>query len=130
MKSPSAAGVGILILDDDPDVVGYLADVLGDTGYTCHTAGDAAEALELLRACPADRRPAVAIVDLILADNHGMNAADALVAAHPPLKILLISGYADTVVAQSLANGVKPAFLSKVFTAAQLRKAVADLLAG
>jgi len=128
MKTSTATGVGILILDDDVDVVDYLASVLDDSGYTTHKARTTQEALALLEACPADRRPAVAIVDLILDNEHGMNAAIALVNAQPTLKVLLISGYADNVVTQPLPNGVQPAFLTKVFSAGQLRKAVADLV--
>lgn len=129
MKNSTATCVGILILDDDPDVVDYLASVLDDTGYECHKARTTKEALDLLQACPADRKPAAAIVDLILEEDHGMNAAIALVNAQPALKILLISGFADNVVTQPLPNGVQPAFLTKVFSAVQLRKALADLLA-
>lgn len=129
MKSPPAVRVGILILDDDPDVADYLASVLEPKGYVCHKAGTAAAALRILAGCTAADRPAAAIVDLILKDENGMNAAEALVRAEPSLRILLISGYADTVVQNPLPNGRQPAFLAKVFTAAQLQRTLATLLA-
>lgn len=51
----------ILIIDDDPDIVGILAAALGDT-YAVITAGDGLDGYAL--AC--QRRPAVILLDVLM----------------------------------------------------------------
>ncbi len=127
MKPHLGKKVGILIVEDDPEVVDYLSTTLRASGYDCYEAGSTAEALAGMKKCPADREPAIAIVDLILGSENGMETACALVAARPNLKILIISGYAETVVSSPLPNGCSAAFLTKPFSAKELR-ATLDVL--
>lgn len=122
MKSTSENRIGILIVDDEPDVLGYLVSILGTAGYDCHTAHTTEEALQVLKDHPKDRAPLIAIVDLVLGAENGMSAAEALVRAQPDLRILMISGYADNVVSKPLPNGFPPVFLTKPFSATQLRQ--------
>lgn len=51
----------ILIVEDDPDVRGALADAMRDAGADVDVAGDGVEALERLRSGPL---PAVILLDL------------------------------------------------------------------
>jgi len=44
----------ILVVDDEPNVREYLATVLQDAGFNVVTAGDGAEALEIIRENPPD----------------------------------------------------------------------------
>ncbi len=44
----------ILVVDDEPNVREYLATVLQDAGFNVVTAGDGAEALEIIRESPPD----------------------------------------------------------------------------
>lgn len=44
----------ILVVDDEPNVRQYLATVLEDAGFNVVTAGDGAEALEIIRENPPD----------------------------------------------------------------------------
>ena len=44
----------ILVVDDEPNVRAYLATVLQDAGFNVVTAGDGAEALEIIRGNPPD----------------------------------------------------------------------------
>jgi CheY-like chemotaxis protein len=44
----------ILVVDDEPDVRGYLKMILEDAGFRVVTAGDGEEALERIRASPPD----------------------------------------------------------------------------
>ena len=56
----TARGV-VLVVDDDREVSGTLADILEDAGYYVMVAGDGAEALALLRRGP---RPSLVLLDL------------------------------------------------------------------
>jgi two-component system alkaline phosphatase synthesis response regulator PhoP len=44
----------VLVVDDEPDVRAYLAQILRDAGFRVRTAADGGEALELIRREPPD----------------------------------------------------------------------------
>lgn len=44
----------VLVVDDEPNVRIYLAQILQDAGFRVRTAGDGLEALEMIRADPPD----------------------------------------------------------------------------
>ncbi len=57
----------ILVVDDEPDVRGYLRMILEDAGFRVVTAGDGVEALELIR----KDRPDFISLDLIMPRKSG-----------------------------------------------------------
>jgi two-component system cell cycle response regulator DivK len=58
----------VLIVDDDPDNVSYLKDVLEDAGYRTVTAGDGLEGMERVRqACPD-----LVLLDLMMPNKSGI----------------------------------------------------------
>lgn len=61
--------ITILLVDDNPDITGVLADILQVKGYAVHAANSGAEARLLLREHP---------VDLLLTDIRmpGMNGLE------------------------------------------------------
>jgi DNA-binding NtrC family response regulator len=129
---PLDGGTGkktVLVVDDEPDIVEYLNFVLTKFGYHTLSANSAAEALKVV-AKAGEPGPFLAIVDIVLGDDNGLALAKKLVGKAPCLNVLLISGYADTVViTDPLPNGKKAGFLPKVFTSEELRKAIDRLLA-
>jgi DNA-binding NtrC family response regulator len=119
----------VLVVDDEPDIVEYLTFVLAKFGYNTLTANSAAEALKVVNRA-GQPAPFLAIVDIVLGDDNGVNLAKKLVSKAPKLNVLLISGYADTVViTDPLPNGKKAGFLPKVFTSEELRRAIDQLIA-
>jgi CheY-like chemotaxis protein len=58
----------ILIVDDEPEVVSFLEELLQEQGYAVESAGDAAGALDLVRAVIFD----AAILDFNLPDMDGV----------------------------------------------------------
>lgn len=79
----------LLIVEDNRAYAANLADVLEQHGYRPRTVHSLAEAL----AC--DARPRVALVDLVLPDGTGLDAARQLVARDPSLRVILMSGHRD-----------------------------------
>jgi DNA-binding NtrC family response regulator len=119
----------VLVVDDEPDIVEYLGFVLTKFGYNTLSANSASEAVKVMNKA-GQAVPFLAIVDIVLGDDNGLNLAKKLVSKVPTLNILLISGYADTVViTDPLPNGKKAGFLPKVFTSEELRKAIDQLIA-
>jgi CheY-like chemotaxis protein len=99
---PASGHETILVVEDDEEVLGVASESLRELGYRVVTAGNAAQALEILRG----DQP----VDLLLSDvimPGGMNGVQLTVEARrirPELKVLLTSGY--TAAALSLEHGL------------------------
>ena len=99
---PASGHETILVVEDDEDVLVVASESLRELGYQVVTAGNAAQALQILR---GDQ-----LVDLLLSDvimPGGMNGVQLTVEARrirPELKVLLTSGY--TAAALSLEHGL------------------------
>jgi two-component system, cell cycle response regulator CpdR len=117
----------VLIADDEDSMRSLVARAIGMDGHTIVTAQDGAEALEILI------RESGAF-DLLLTDIQ-MPVMDgialALTAARdfPDLTILLMTGFADQRERASGLNAIVHDVVTKPFSVADIRTAVADALA-
>ena len=123
-QSPAPGSASILVVDDDADVRGFLADALDDLGHAVSACdcGEAALA-QIERLCP----------DLLLLDfaMPGMNGADvarAVRARRPDLPIVFVTGYAESEQLEA-ALGEDVQVLRKPFTVDDLSAAIAHSLA-
>jgi len=64
----------ILVVDDDPAAVKWIASLLEDTGYSVLKAGDGMEGIALA----VERRPALIILDLMMPQISGFEVVEAL----------------------------------------------------
>ena len=109
----------ILLVEDDPDLVTVLTEVLEQEGYRVSTAMRRPQARALLR--KGD-------VDLIVADSalRGGNGDDvAKAAVQRGLPVIMMSGAPDRIA--RLTGGPMP-FLQKPFRAAVLVRLIAQML--
>ncbi len=109
--TPGAATV--LVAEDETSVRRILVDTLRGQGYTVLEAAHGEEALACIAAHdgPVD----LLVTDALMPRMRGTQLAEQLRAAHPELKVLLISGYTEEA---SLRNQLRRAdveFLSKPF---------------
>jgi two-component system, cell cycle sensor histidine kinase and response regulator CckA len=114
----------VLVVEDEDVVRGLVHQVLESGGYEVLVAADGAEALRL-----AHRRN----IDLLLTDMTmpglgGEEVASRLRADLPRLKVIYMSGYADSGLLSAGALPDGAAFLEKPFTFAALTEAVGALL--
>jgi putative nucleotidyltransferase with HDIG domain len=110
----------VLIVDDEPELVRLLKDVLVAEGYEVATAGTVAAGLRALDQQDFD----VLISDLRLPDDDGLALVEAAKRRRPDLMALMMTAYAslDTSVA-ALRNGVDD-YLIKPVPIEQLLRAV------
>jgi len=59
----------VLVVDDSPDFLDLLEELLGREGYTVLKAGAAAEGLEMI----ARSRPAAVLLDIMMPDRTGVD---------------------------------------------------------
>jgi len=121
----AAPAARILILEDDPDLRGVVADILRDAGFEILEAEDSTHALD---SC-ASFDPAVLIVDLRLPG--GLDGAAFLDSyrrqPHGTAKVLVISGRVDG--AETAARARADGYLSKPFAVEDVLASVHRLLA-
>jgi CheY-like chemotaxis protein len=117
------APLSILVIDDDPDVRGFIADALEDQGYRVRQAADGREGLaEVERG-----RPDLVIVDFIMPGMSGADVARKIRAKLPDQPILFVSGYSETDAVKRTAPDAP--LLAKPFRADALNKAVRGAMA-
>jgi CheY-like chemotaxis protein len=119
----------VLLVEDEPAIRTFGAEVLRELGYTVQEAADGAVALKFLRSCHEGGRG----VDLLVADVglpgglNGRQLADAAREIWPDLPVLLITGYAGSALGKTLPAGM--GLLTKPFTGRQLADGVAGVRA-
>ena len=108
----------ILVVDDEPGILMFIAKVLGQSGYCVLTATDGADAT------PASQSHQSEIALLI---TDGPDLGRALSADDPDLPILFMSSRYDPPVPEQFEGSV---FLSKPFSVGTLLDAVRLMLPG
>ena len=109
----------VLLVDDDVRLRERLARAFQERGYTVHTAGDHAEALDRARSYPLTR----AVVDLRMPGPNGLVVVQDLLALHPGLAIVVVTGYGSIATAvEAMRLGVldyltKPAHADQILAA-------------
>jgi DNA-binding response OmpR family regulator len=109
----------ILLVEDDPDLLSLLTEVLEDEGYRVSAASRRQEARAALRKGNID----LLIADSVLRGGNGDDVAKA--AGRRGLPIIMMSGEPDRIA--RLSGGPLP-FLPKPFRAAALLQLVKQLL--
>src|SRR3989442_7867667 len=91
MRPNESQSARILVVDDDAVVRRMLSDTLGRAGYAVAPASSTTEALRVA----ADEEPALAIVDLVLAEGARMGLLGRLRASWPRLPALVGAAYVE-----------------------------------
>jgi PAS domain S-box-containing protein len=126
---PLAARPELVLLVEDEDLIRNLAEqILADRGYQVVAAANASEALEVVSRL--DRELDLLVTDVVMPGLSGLDLAQRLQRRSPRLRILFMSGYADSPLLRAgLAQG-GAAFLQKPFSADALERRVRELLDG
>lgn len=110
--------VRVLIVDDHPIWREGTARYLAEAGFTiAGTAGDGAQALRITAAA----RPDVVLLDLNLPDLYGAEVTRSLLAAHPSVRVLMLSASGGR---QDVLDAVTAGAVGYVLKSAQLTELV------
>lgn len=91
---PAATGETVLVVEDEPVVRSVILEMLGEQGYRTLEAVDGPSGLNILR---DGQRIDLLITDVGLPGMNGRQLADQARETRPDLKILFITGYAESV---------------------------------
>jgi DNA-binding NtrC family response regulator len=115
----------ILLVDDEPSVLGYTKTLLELDDYRVDTAGSGQEALQKMQNGPA---PNLIVLDLLMPGMDGLETLKTCKRMRPEQKVLMMSCVADTSqVVQAIKLGASD-YLTKPFHAQQLQGAIRRVL--
>jgi CheY-like chemotaxis protein len=117
------AGARVLVVDDDPETLRLMAEVIRAQGYEVMAAEGRASAL----VAATQARPEVVVLDLKLADGDGEEIARALRAFYLDVGLVIVSGLLR--LGSRLARELGAAYVAKPFHAEELTSAVRAAIA-
>ena len=117
----------VLLADDDAAMRDLVSRSLGADGHTVTTALDGQEALDL--ALAASQPFDVLVTDVQMPGVDGIALAGQLLALHPGLKIIMMSGLQSEMARAGGLIGQGVQFISKPFSLEQIRSRVRQALA-
>ena len=123
----AATGETVLVVEDEPVVRGVILEMLGEQGYRTLEAVDGPSGLKILR---SGARIDLLVTDVGLPGMNGRQLADQARETRPDLKILFITGYAESV---AMADGfLQPGMemITKPFDLDNLSRRIRDMVSG
>ncbi len=119
-------GETILLVEDEPAIMNMTRVMLERLGYTVLTAGTPSDAIHLAE-CFSDRIDLL-LTDVIMPEMNGRDLARNLLALHPQMSPLFMSGYTANVIAHHgvLDKGVQ--FIEKPFSKKDLSMKIREVL--
>jgi DNA-binding NtrC family response regulator len=112
----------VLIVDDEPDVAQLLSHVLTPEGYRCTLAADGAQA----RARLAEQPFAVALVDVMMPGESGLELVEDLLGKHDDLAVVMVTAIDDPRLADLALESGAFGYVIKPFRPSQVVIAVAN----
>ena len=116
------APLSVLVVDDDPDVRGFIVATLEEQGYRVSEAAGGREGLSAIER----ETPDLVILDFVMPGLSGAEVARQIRANRPDQPILFVSGYSETEAVKRTAPDSR--LLAKPFRADALQKAVRSAL--
>jgi DNA-binding NtrC family response regulator len=123
MDRTSHRPFSLMLVDDEPAVLGALKRIFRKSPYALVTAGNGVEALECLGANPVD----AALVDLRMPEMDGLQLLRHMRDHYPRIKVVMLTGYGSVKEAvDAIQNGAVD-FLQKPFESETLEARIRQL---
>lgn len=111
-----------LLVDDDPVVTTLLDAILTPEGYHCSIASNASEARTLLE----HHEFAIALVDVMMPGQSGLELAADLIAKHRDLAVVMVTGVDEPSIAQLALDSGAYGYIVKPFRETEVLVTVAN----
>lgn len=112
----------VLLVDDDPVFLQVLGRSMQKRGYEVLTSNGIEDAIKQAR----ERKPAMAVVDLKLEGESGLDLIPRLVELDADMNIVVLTGYSSIATAVTAIKRGASDYLSKPVTASDVIKALMD----
>lgn len=124
IQKNAKSAVKLLAIDDDPQNLELIAEVLEQEGLQIMAAKDAQAGWELFLA----KRPQIVLCDLVMPGMNGMELLEKIVAADPGVEAILMTAHYSTDSAVEAIQKGAGDYLTKPLNLDKLRAKIADLL--
>ncbi|MBI4868595.1 MAG: response regulator [Candidatus Wallbacteria bacterium] len=114
----------LLVVDDEPDFLRLMVQMLDGVGYRLLTASDGVEALELLRR----EHVSLVLLDYMLPDTNGIVLLREMRQAKPETPVVMLTGHGSQEVAVEALWAGAADYLEKPVKNQVLRSTIADVL--
>ncbi len=121
-KPDAMANIKIMVVDDDPPVLGTTVRMLHAIGYATVAAASGAEALRLMA---TDSHIDLVMADFAMPDMTGAQLAEAVHRTYPTVRVLLVTGYGGR---EALKQVGDARFLQKPYSNEDLEKRIVEAL--
>jgi len=102
---------GLLLVDDEPNIISALKRLFHNAPYDLHCAGSGAAALEVLQQTPVD----LALIDLKMPGMDGMTLLKEICSNWPSVRVLILTGHGGVQEAVAAIKMGAVDFLQKPF---------------
>jgi DNA-binding NtrC family response regulator len=117
----------IMVIEDDPEVLEVITMTLNNMGYEVIEGGDGSNAINI--ALAQDSNIDLLLTDVVLPNGiNGPDMADAIIQIWGNMKVLLMSGYAQSEILRTTNEDLRYPLIQKPFPMEKLRKKVNDIL--
>lgn len=120
----SKAKQTLLIVDDEEIARDNMMHVLGKEGYTCHGAGNGAEALEVMAREEID----LVVTDLKMEQMDGIELLEQINRTAPEIPVIMVTGFATVSSAVDALKKGAAHYLGKPVNLDELRRTVKEVL--
>jgi ATP-dependent Lon protease len=120
----SKARQSILLVDDEEIARANMGHVLRKEGYTCHCAGNGAEALEVMAREDVD----LVVTDLKMEQMDGIELLQQINRTNPEIPVIMVTGFATVSSAVDALKQGAAHYLGKPVNLDELRKTVREVL--
>ena len=122
-KDPEKKGKVALIVDDDPQILELVDEILKDGGHSTWKVSTISDALSLLQKKEFD----VAILDIYLPDGTGLELAGKIKSLKPELPVVIMTGTPRSGNIRESVDAEVDAYLVKPVSAGNLLSLVEEL---
>jgi len=116
----------VLVVEDEEPLRKLAGQLLGSADYTVLEASSGAEAIQVAEQHHGPIQ--LLLTDVVMPDMNGRVLAEQLVLLHPDIKVLYMSGYTDSVIAEHGVLKPNTHLLHKPFTRETLMRKVREVL--
>jgi len=121
-ETPAQLVERVLIVEDEPELQALAASLFRSIGYDVLCASNAADARLIIERDPAAVQ--VLFSDVVMPGSSGLDLAEWVAGAHPDIKIVLTSGYAQPEAAGDPERLTRHTFVHKPYRLADLARAL------
>jgi len=116
----------VLVVDDEPNIVTMISQLLNELGYQVLPANSSAQALKINEQHPGPIH--LVLTDIVMPDMRGTDLVHYLTRKRPDIKTLYMSGYTNDIALQTTGLKKNALYLQKPFSLETLARQVRKIL--